>query len=85
MYYYFIGKNFYKTSNLFIKDIDRENEKLQFTNNIHEALKYDSGWSCEMEKEWIKFHFQDIYPQEINGLIHDEIDIDEYEDEVEDD
>jgi len=50
---------------LYLKSIDTEKEKIEFTENLSEAKSYPNGsWFAETELEFAQFHF----PQEEEKL-----------------
>lgn len=53
-----------------VKNIDKVNEELEFTNNPNEAYDRDGGYYTTSEIDFVKFHFKDKYP-EVKYLIAD--------------
>jgi hypothetical protein len=53
---------------LFVKEIDSANHTLSFTENRHEAMKKDDGFYADAERDFLKFHFSEQYPNEIGQL-----------------
>lgn len=51
-----------KYDGMFIKDIDKANTKLTFTNNVREAYERSSGYYVQAEMDFLRFHFKDEYP-----------------------
>ena len=49
---------------LYLKGIDTQNEKIEFTEHREEAKKYDGDWYATTELEYAQFHF----PQEKETL-----------------
>lgn len=52
---------------LYLKGIDTQNEKIDFTEHLEEAKRYDGDWYATTELEYAQFHF----PQEkgiLNGM-----------------
>lgn len=55
------------TMGLYLKEIDTQNEKIEFTEHREEAKSYDGDWYANTELEYAQFHF----PQEegiLNGM-----------------
>lgn len=48
---------------MFIKDIDKVNKKLEFTSEPSEAYERDSGFYVDAEIDFLKFHFEEEYPE----------------------
>lgn len=47
-----------KDKQLYLKSIDTENEKIEFTKEVNEAKVYDGGeWFANTELEFLQFHF----------------------------
>lgn len=47
---------------MFIKSIDKINEKVEFTNNSSEAYDRESGFYVNAEIDFLKFYFSKQYP-----------------------
>lgn len=47
----------------FIKNIDKVNETLEFTEKESEAYYRDGDFYTRSELDFIKFHFKDKYPE----------------------
>lgn len=58
---YFLKNN---AKGLYLKGIDTQNEKIEFTEHREEAKKYDGDWYANTELEYAQFHF----PQEKETL-----------------
>ena len=52
---FILGNN---DKNLYIKDIDTANHKLEFTEDPNEAKMYEGGWYADVALDFIKFHFK---------------------------
>lgn len=57
----------------YIKTIDTKNSKIEFTNNVDEALDYEGRpggghWSAANDKDFIAFHFKDEYGDKVTTL-----------------
>lgn len=46
-----------------VKNIDKVNETLEFTENEREAYYRDGDFYTKSELDFIKFHFKDKYPE----------------------
>lgn len=46
----------------YIKNIDKVNQKIEFTNNSSEAYTRESGFYVDSEIEFLQFYFKDEYP-----------------------
>jgi hypothetical protein len=55
-----------ETKGLYLKGIDTKNEKIEFTEHLEQAKKYDGDWYATTELEYAQFHF----PQEEETLKH---------------
>lgn len=58
-----MGKIRIGNKNKWIKNIDKVNEKLEFTENRSEAYDRDSGFYLNSEIQFVKFYFTDQYPE----------------------
>lgn len=47
---------------MFIKSIDKVNEKVEFTENSSEAYDRESGFYVNAEIDFLKFYFSKQYP-----------------------
>lgn len=47
---------------MFIKSIDKVNEKVEFTKNSSEAYDRESGFYVKAEIDFLKFYFSEQYP-----------------------
>jgi hypothetical protein len=54
---------------LFLKKIDNVNDKLEFTDDVHEAKCYDNDWFANAELQFLKFHFPDYEKEYLSHLI----------------
>ena len=44
----------------YVKSLDTENHKLEFTKDVNEAKNYTGGsWFAETELDFLKFHFKE--------------------------
>ena len=44
----------------YVKSLDTENHKLEFTKDVNEAKNYTNGsWFAETELDFLKFHFKE--------------------------
>ena len=48
---------------MFIKSIDKINEKVEFTKISSEAYDRESGFYVNAEIDFLKFHFTEEYPE----------------------
>lgn len=61
-----MGKfKFYKPNGeeVWIKNIDKVNQTLEFTTNKNEAYSRDGDFYTRSELDFIKFHFKEKYPE----------------------
>lgn len=54
---------------LFLKAVDNENDKLEFTENVDEAKYYENDWFANAELQFLKFHFPDYKEKYLDHLI----------------
>ena len=46
----------------YIKEIDKVNQKIEFTDKSSEAYTRESGFYVDSEIDFLKFYFKDEYP-----------------------
>jgi hypothetical protein len=54
---------------LYLKAIDKQNDKLEFTENVAEAKPYDNDWFAKAELEFIQFHYPDYKEEYLDHLV----------------
>jgi hypothetical protein len=54
---------------LYYKGLSPDRDHIEYTEDIHEAERFDSGWFADTKLKWLKFHFPGDKEEYLNRMM----------------